>query len=90
MLNISKSVILNGTISIDNDVVVHMNATINTNGGNGANVSKTIMNQDLYDKNRESVRLEIDTFESEVYKIEDSMMDVVEPVMETLSRKVVK
>lgn len=90
MLNMSKNIILNGTISIDNEVVIHMNATINTNGGNGANVSKTIMNQDLYNKNRESVRLEMDAFESEVYKIEDSMMDVVEPASELLSRKVVK
>ena len=48
MLNLTKNVTLNGVITIDGTQVVYMTATINTDGGNGANVNKTIVNQELY------------------------------------------
>lgn len=88
MLNMTKNVTLNGVISINGEAVVYMNATINTDGGNGANINKTIVNQDLYNKNKESVRLESDQFETEVYNIEDGMMAASQPAV--MNAKVVK
>lgn len=81
MLNINKNITLSGTSVIDGVQVAYMSASISTDGGNGANVNKTITNQELYNANKVQVRADIAEFEKEVYKIED------ESTVETLEGK---
>ena len=88
MLNLTKNVTLNGVITIDGTQVVYMTATINTDGGNGANVNKTIVNQELYNSNKVEVRADMSKFEDEVYDIEDEMMAASQPVV--MNTKAVK
>ena len=74
MLNTNKSITLSGTSVIDGIQVAYMSATVATDGGNGANVNKTITNQEVYNANKVQVRADIAEFEQEVYKIEDGML----------------
>ena len=73
MLKTNKNITLNGVSVIDGIQVVYMNATISTDGGNGANVNKTIANQDAYNANKVQARADIAEFEQQVYAIEDEM-----------------
>ena len=73
MLNINKNITLSGTSSIDGVQVAWLSASISTDGGTGANVNKTITNQELYSNNKVQVRADIAEFEQEVYKIEDEL-----------------
>ena len=74
MLNINKNITLGGTSVIDGVQVAYMSASISTDGGNGANVNKTITNQELYNANKVQVRADIAEFEQEVYKVEDELL----------------
>ena len=51
-----------------------MSATINSENGS-ANISKSITNQALYSSNKAEVRKDMATFEEEVHKIEDEMLN---------------
>ena len=73
MLKTNKNITLNGVSVINGTQVAYMNATISTDGGNGANVNKTITNQDAYNTNKVQVRADIAEFEQQVYAIEDEM-----------------
>ena len=73
MLNVSKNITLSGTSVIEGVQVAYMSASISTDGGNGANVNKTITNQEVYNANKVQVRAEIEEFEQQVYKIEDEL-----------------
>lgn len=75
MLKTSKSININGTSDIDGQVIVYMNATISTDGSSNANINKAISNQELYKANKEAVRADMASFEQEVYKIEDEMLN---------------
>ncbi len=61
-----------------------MNASISTDGNTSANINKSISNQELYNANKSQVRKDMAEFESEVYKVEDSIN------ADLLSRKAVK
>lgn len=74
MLKLTKNITLNGYSDINGVQVAYMSATISTDGTSNANINKNIMNQDLYSKHRTEVRADMDSFEEEVYKIEDEML----------------
>lgn len=74
MLKTNKNITLTGTSEINGVQVVHMQATINTDGTSNGSVVKNIINQDLYNKNKVEVRADMDSFEEEVYKVEDELM----------------
>ena len=78
MLKTNKNITLNGVSVIDGIQVVYMNATISTDGGNGANVNKTIANQEVYVTNKVQVRADIAEFEAKVYEVEDELTKVTE------------
>ena len=78
MLNINKNIILNGTSVIDGVQVAYMSASISTDGGTGANVNKTITNQELYNANKVAVRADIAEFENKVYEVEEELTKVTE------------
>lgn len=50
-----------------------MNASISTDGNTNANINKNVTNKELYDANKEAVREDMKQFETEVYKVEDSL-----------------
>ena len=78
MLNINKNITLSGTSVIDGVQVAYMSASISTDGGNGANVNKTITNQEVYNANKVAVRADIAEFEAKVYEVEDELIKVEE------------
>lgn len=78
MLNVSKNITLSGTSVIEGVQVAYMSASISTDGGNGANVNKTITNQEVYNANKVAVRADIAEFENKVYEIEDELSKVTE------------
>ena len=71
MLQITTNININGTITIDNQPVVYLNADTNSGTGLGANVNRSIVNQDLYAKNMDLIREDIAKFEKMVYDMED-------------------
>lgn len=78
MLNVSKNITLSGTSVIEGVQVAYMSASISTDGGNGANVNKTITNQEVYNANKVAVRADIAEFGNKVYEIEDELSKVTE------------
>lgn len=78
MLEINKNITLTGVSKIDGVQVAYMSATISSDGGTGANVNKTITNQELYNANKVQVRADIVTFETKVYEVEDELTKVTE------------
>lgn len=71
MLTTNKNITLSGTSTINGVQVVYMSATINTEGTNSENITKTIANQNLYINNKDEVRNDMAAFEQEVYKVQD-------------------
>lgn len=73
MLELIKNTTLNGVVKIDNKPVIYLNATIDSKNGCGANINKTIANQDLYLTHKEEVRVDVAAFESAIYELEDEL-----------------
>ena len=73
MLKINKTINLSATSEIEGQPVVYMNASISTDGNTNANINKNVTNKELYDANKEAVREDMKQFETEVYKVEDSL-----------------
>ena len=78
MLETKNNITLNGRSKIDGVQVAYMSATISSDGGAGANVNKTITNQELYNANKVRVRADIAEFENKVYEVEDELSKVEE------------
>lgn len=78
MLEINKNITLTGVSKIDGVQVAYMSATISSDGGSGANVNKTITNQEVYNANKVAVRADIAEFETKVYEVEDELTKVTE------------
>lgn len=78
MLKVDKNITLNGVSLINGMQVVYMSATISSDGGSGANMNKSITNQELYNSNKAQVRADIAEFETKVYEVEDELSKVEE------------
>ena len=75
MLNVNKSINLNGNITVDvtnaagaktAQQVAYVNAAINANGS-GPNINVNITNQTLYEANKDAVQADITSFNTKVY-----------------------
>lgn len=73
MLDIKKNITLVGISKIEGAQVAYLSATISSDGGENANINKSITNKELYNANKELVRRDMAEFEEEVYKIEDEI-----------------
>lgn len=71
MLEVNKSTNLNGVVKVDGQIVIYLNATIDSNNGFGANINRSIANQELYIQNKDAVRADVKKFEDMVYALED-------------------
>ena len=87
MLEVNKNITLTGVSKIDGAQVAYMSASISTDGGAGANVNKTITNQELYNTNKVAVRADIAKFEEQVYKQEDELLNASSTEEVTKTRK---
>ncbi len=74
MLKINKKINLTGYSTIGEVQVVYLDASISTDGSSNASKSTTILNQDLYNKNKIEIRKDILAFSNEAYKVEDEII----------------
>lgn len=74
MLKVDKNITLNGVSLVNGVQVAWINATISSDGRGGANINKSITNQELYNANRTEVREDFTKFEEQVYKLEDELL----------------
>lgn len=70
MLNTTISKNFSGTSTIDNIIVANMYATISENGN--VNINKTITDQKMYAKNKETVEKDMGDFDELVYSSIDN------------------
>lgn len=81
MLELTKNITLNGVSKIDGEAVIYLNAIIDSKNGYGANINKTVVNQNLYLANKDTLRADVEAFEQAVYAVED------EAIIKTLEEK---
>lgn len=73
MLKTGRTITINGSSIIDGQVVVYMNASLNTDGTSNENINKNIQNQELYSNNKDSVRKDMRDFEDLVFAEQDKL-----------------
>ncbi|CEO11470.1 hypothetical protein GKD08_04860 [Paeniclostridium sordellii] len=73
MLNTNKTITISGTSTIDGQIVVYMSASLSTDGTTQENLSKTVQNQEVYNKNKEAIRKDMRDFEDLVYAEQDKL-----------------
>ncbi len=76
MLEVNKSMTLNGISKVDGQPVVYMSATISTDTNGSSTVTKNVCNKELYDSNKSEIRRDMSEFEQEVYRLEDGLAEV--------------
>ncbi|MDE5781005.1 MAG: hypothetical protein K2I03_05945 [Lachnospiraceae bacterium] len=72
MLTITKSTNLNGTSSIDGNVVATMYANISKDN---CNQNVNITNNELYEQNKTEIRNDITKFNQSLYELQDGSID---------------
>lgn len=75
MLKINRTINLNASSMIDNQVVVYMSAILSTDGQTSENINKNICSQELYELNKEEIRQDMRDFEEMIYKEQDSLFE---------------
>ena len=75
MLNVNRTINLNASSMINNQVVVYMSATLSTDGQTSENINKNICSQELYELNKEEIRQDMRDFEEMIYKEQDSLFE---------------
>lgn len=73
-LKIRETIRLSGDIITDDELVVGITAEIGGEGNGTTNLTKTIYNQQLYDKNKKEVRQKIAEFDGLYYQAEDKWL----------------
>lgn len=73
----TKSTSLSGDSIINGTTVVHMTASLSTNGGSYY-VNQSVQNVDLYNANKNQVRKDIAAFQDYVYEQQDAIDAEVE------------
>ena len=75
MLKTNKSTTLNGHVTIEETLVITLNASISPDDG-GTHISMTLQNKELYVQNLEQCRGSIDEFIQVVRNQENSVLGV--------------
>lgn len=78
MLKVSQSMTLNGQCTIENKQVVYMSASLSTDGKSQGNINVSIVDDVLYNANKEECRKDIADFQNQVYLAQDSIVANVE------------
>ena len=75
MLKVNRTINLNASSMINNQVVVYMSATLSTDGQTSENINKNICSQELYELNKDEIRQDMRDFEEMIYKEQDSLFE---------------
>ena len=75
MLKVNRTINLNASSMINNQVVVYMSATLSTDVQTSENINKNICSQELYELNKEEIRQDMRDFEEMIYKEQDSLFE---------------
>ncbi len=78
MLKTNKTININGTSTIDGQLVVHMSAILSTDGNANESINKNIQSQPLYESNKSQVRQDMRDFEDLVYAEQDKLENKIE------------
>ena len=81
MLKTKAVLSINGESKIEDENVVYMTATINSDE-TGTSISKTIINKELYNANKDDVRKEMNEFENYVYNMEGVLTETTSAIEE--------
>lgn len=73
MLKVTKNTTMSGQSFINDTLVASMSATIGTDGD--GNINKYINNKALYAANKADVRADMTEFETQVYAVQDEILD---------------
>lgn len=70
----SKSISLSGGSTVNDQVVFAFQASINSNNPKEVQFSNWINDHELYKQNRKECNSDYESFQDEVYKLQDSML----------------
>ena len=70
----SKSISLSGDSTVNDQVVFAFQASINPNNPKEVQFSNWINDHELYKQNRKECNADYESFQDEVYKLQDSML----------------
>lgn len=71
-LTIKKSTTLNAEITIEEGLIITLQANISDESAGNTYINQSIIDQNLYSQNRRLCREKISEFQVKVYEIEDS------------------
>lgn len=74
-LETKKSISITGESKINGKQVIYLSANVTTNNAGNSNISQQIMDQELYKQNRVECRKDIDTFQDQVWGVEDGLLN---------------
>ena len=72
MLNITKSINLNGESKIGDVTVAYLSASVSSNSN--TTITKNIVSQELYQINKEVIKKDMSEFETKVYSLVDELV----------------
>lgn len=91
MLKVNRTINLNASSMINNQVVVYMSATLSTDGQTSENINKNICSQELYELNKEEIRQDMRDFEEMIYKeFEEMIYKEQDSLFENINSRKVK
>ena len=74
-LKTTKSVSLTGQATVGDTQVIYLSANVTTDSAGNTNINQSIQNQELYRSNRLECRKDIESFQEQVWTIEDEMLE---------------
>lgn len=74
MLQMNQSKTMNGQVVIDDQQIVHLNATVASSDGN-THVNYSVSDHVIYNENKDQCRANIMDFLKQVFALEDQMSD---------------
>ncbi len=75
-LTINKSITANGTIKVDDKIVMSLFTELSTNANGTDRVTQSIQDKETYNKNKKEIRAQVAAFQEAVWNMQDSMEEV--------------
>lgn len=75
-LTINKSLTANGTIKVDDKIVMSLFTELSTNANGTDRVTQSIQDKETYNKNKKEIRAQVAAFQEAVWNMQDSMEEV--------------
>lgn len=75
-LTINKSLTANGTIKVDDKIVMSLFTELSTNTNGTDRVTQSIQDKETYNKNKKEIRAQVTAFQEAVWNMQDSMEEV--------------